>query len=91
MLCSALSSYWPAVVPDITRTFAPNLKYATATPLLDTTIGIGGGEPWDGIPAPIVRRRRRTSPTTVEYFSIEYGDYVEMTLQKKFDFRAVTG
>jgi len=38
-LCAALSSYWPAVAPDITRTFQPSSRYATATPLLDSTIG----------------------------------------------------
>lgn len=79
-LCAALSSFWPAAAPDVTRTFEPG-KYATATPLTDDIIGQDGATPWDGIPGP------RISPDfkdEVEYNAIDYGDYVETALGNKF-------
>lgn len=81
MLCAALSSYWPAVAPDITRTFAPGPRYATSTPLTDEVIGLGGTEPWDGIRGPI----DNPATKTVEYRALAYGDYVEAALDDKFD------
>lgn len=41
-LCAALSSFWPAVAPDVTRTFEPSERYPTTTPLTDEAIGLGG-------------------------------------------------
>jgi hypothetical protein len=84
MLCAALSSFWPAVAPDITRTFAPNPRYATATPLTDDVIGIGVGEPWDGICGPVPGEE----PDTLDYKALAYGDYVEATLEHRFNFSA---
>jgi hypothetical protein len=85
MLCAALSSYWPAAAPDVTRTFAPG-NYATATPLTDDLLGQTGEEPWDGIlgpqiPDPDVKK--------VEYRSIEYGDYVQASLDGKFNIEKI--
>ena len=82
MLCAALSSFWPAVAPDITRTFAPNPRYATATPLTDEVIGIGG-TPWDGVVGP----RAGPRPDTLEYKQLAYGDYVEAALHGSFNYR----
>lgn len=86
MLCSALSSFWPAVVPDISRSFPPDPKYATETPLLDETIGIRG-TPWDGIRPP----RIPEGSDVIEFLSLDYGDYVEVGLGNGFNFQAVTG
>lgn len=85
MLCAALSSFWPAVAPDITRTFAPGRNYATATPLTDEAIGLGVGDPWDGVRGPVVDRVRGV----VEYKTLAYGDYVEAALQRRFNYGAI--
>ena len=79
-LCAALSSYWPAAAPDITRTFAPTRGYATATPLEDEVIGIGGDEPWDGFYGPIVDYDTKT----VDYLDLAYADYVQAAIDKTF-------
>jgi hypothetical protein len=79
-LCAALSAYWPAAAPDVTRTFEPG-KYATATPLPDDIIGQDGSPPWDGIPGPRVSSEFEQE---VEYSAIDYGDYVESALGNKF-------
>jgi hypothetical protein len=81
MLCAALSSFWPAVAPDITRTFAPNRRYATATPLTDEVIGLGTAAPWDGIRGPV----EGPAANTVDYKLLHYGDYVEAALAGRFD------
>jgi hypothetical protein len=85
MLCAALSSFWPAVAPDVTRTFAPGPRYATATPLIDEVIGLTGAVPWDGIPAP----RHDPATSTVDYQALAYGDYVEAALSNGFDLTAI--
>ena len=51
-LCAALSTFWPAVAPDATRSFQPNpsnASWPSVSPLTDTEIGIEGDLPWDGI------------------------------------------
>ena len=82
-LCAALSSFWPAVAPDITRTFEPSHRYPTATPLPDDLIGIGGEPGWDGVRGPKVRRR------SVDYPALAYADYVKAALDKDFDISAI--
>ena len=81
MLCAALSSFWPAVAPDVTRTFAPGPRYATATPLIDEVIGLAGGDPWDGIEGP----QHDPATKTVDYRALAYGDYAEAALANRFD------
>lgn len=85
MLCSALSSFWPAASPDITRTFAPG-KYATATPLTDEVLGQTGGTPWDGIPGPVIPN---PAVNEVEFRKIAYGDYVNVALEGKFNYELI--
>jgi len=82
MLCAALSSFWPAAAPDVTRTFAPGGNYATATPLTDDVLGQTGEEPWDGIPGP---RIPNIKVNEIEYRAIEYADYVNTALARKFN------
>lgn len=87
MLCAALSSFWPAAAPDITRTFAPNVRYATATPLTDDVIGIDGGMPWDGVFGPV----EGPEPNSLTYKALAYGDYVEATIAGHLNFAAFHG
>src|SRR5262249_51352980 len=87
LLCAALSSYWPAAAPDLTRTFQPNPRYATATPLTDDVLGQApGSTPWDGIPPPVLSAE---FPGEIEYFAINYGDYVQTALDNRFNGRAI--
>lgn len=85
MLCAALSSFWPAAAPDVTRTFAPG-TYATATPLTDDVIGQEGDDGWDGIPGPRIPNPRVKQ---VEYRSLEYGDYVQAALEGTFNLEMI--
>jgi|JI8StandDraft_1071087.scaffolds.fasta_scaffold00148_6 hypothetical protein len=84
-LCAALSSFWPAVAPDITRTFAPAAKYATATPLTDDVIGLDGSPSWDSIKGPKVDRNKKV----VEYTALAYGDYVDVALKNGFNIATI--
>jgi hypothetical protein len=84
-LCAALSSFWPAAAPDVTRTFEPG-KYATATPLPDDIIGQNGATPWDGIRGPRISTKYKNE---VEYNTLDYGDYVESALGKLFSIGAI--
>ena len=68
-LCAALSTFWPAVAPDITRSLSTStgntsLRH-TVAPLTDEEIGQAGVLPWDGIAGPQLRHDRRpvTSPS----------------------------
>jgi hypothetical protein len=79
-LCAALSAYWPAAAPDITRSFEPG-DYAVTTPLPDDVIGLTGKPPWDGIAGPVVSA---SFPNEVEFSSLAYGDWVEAALQNRF-------
>jgi hypothetical protein len=80
-LCAALSSFWPAAAPDITRTFEPSRRYATATPLPDEVIGLGSSPPWDGIRGPRVDHQKKE----VEYTALSYADYVQAALDNAFN------
>ena len=85
MLCAALSSFWPAAAPDITRSFAPG-TYATTTPLTDDVIGMEGKESWNQIPSPQVLCENKG---IAEFHKITYGDFVQTTLQNKFDYSQI--
>lgn len=87
-LCAALSSYWPAVAPDITRSMdpAPNANLSgTVIPMTDAEIGQSGTLPWDGIPGPteIVVGGKAFA----EYNSFLHADYVQNALADKFSLR----
>jgi hypothetical protein len=81
-LCAALSSFWPAAAPDVTRTFEPG-KYAVTTPLPDDVIGQGNQRPWDGIPGPKVDPDFQGE---VAFHALAYGDWVEAALDARFEF-----
>jgi hypothetical protein len=87
-LCAALSTFWPGVAPDATRTFQPSPSWPTVSPMTDEEIGQSGSLPWDGIPGSktITVSNRRL----VEYADFDHADYVETALQNKFSL-ALTG
>ena len=78
-LCAALSSFWPGVAPDSTRTFLPALDTPiTVAPMTDEEIGQNGQLPWDGISGPQV------IGDEVEYARFERADYVDSAARGDF-------
>jgi hypothetical protein len=86
-LCAALSTFWPAVAPDIFRTFVqvPGNVNGTVVPLTDAEIGQIGGLPWDGVPGP--RVVDVGGEKKVEYAAFLNADYVRLALQNRFSIR----
>jgi hypothetical protein len=85
-LCAALSAFWPAVAPDAGRSFwwkERNGVFPTITPLTDDEIGSNGNLGWDGSHGPKLITSNDNNEI-VEYFNIEYIDYVENALQNRF-------
>jgi hypothetical protein len=87
-LCAALSSFWPAVAPDASRTLEPNPNpnlRATVAPLTDAEIGQTGGLPWDGIAGPqLVTANDQLFAECERFF---HADYVETGLENRFTLR----
>lgn len=86
-LCAALSAFWPAVAPDVFRTFinVVGLSNGTVAPLTDEEIGQSGNLPWDGFAGPrevVVNGQRR-----IEFASFLNADYVRQALQNRFTIR----
>ena len=81
-LCAALSTFWPSVAPDATRTFEPDPNWPTVSPLTDEEIGQTGSASWDGIAGP--RLTRISNRDVVEYPAIAATDYVQQALANKF-------
>lgn len=84
-LCAALSTFWPAVAPDATRTFTYGARsgaYFLVSPLTDDEIGQLGRLPWDGIPGPVVVKAGGRS--YAEYHSFDHADYVHSARHNLF-------
>ncbi len=86
-LCAALSTFWPAVAPDVARTFLDNpaTRRGTASPLFDDEIGQVGGVSWDGIPGP-----RVVDVGGVQFLEgadFQHADYVEEALNGRWSIR----
>jgi hypothetical protein len=79
-LCAALSTFWPAVAPDASRTF--DALEPTVSPLTDEEIGIIGNDSWDNITGP--RIIKVGNKAYAEYTRFAYGDHVETALNNKF-------
>jgi hypothetical protein len=79
-ICAALSSYWPTVAPDASRTYQPT--WPTVIPLPDEEMGMTGKPAWDGMKGP--RVVRQGSDDYVEYPSFAHVDYVMAALHNKF-------
>jgi len=87
-LCAALSTFWPAVAPDVTRTMdtAPRANLSgTVAPLSDAEIGRVGGLPWDGVEGPVETVVAGNS--VAEYNSFVHADYVLNALADRFTLR----
>ena len=86
-LCAALSTFWPAVAPDVLRTFVqvPGNTNGTIAPLTDSEIGQVGNLPWDGIPGP--RMVEVGGEKKVEYAAFLNTDYVRLSEQNRFSIR----
>ena len=91
-LCAALSTFWPAVAPDASRSMSPNTGNpglrATVAPLTDEEIGQVGLLPWDGVVGPKV-----STFGGVEFLDCEkflHVDYVRNALEGRFTPRLTT-
>ncbi|ROR94945.1 hypothetical protein EDC56_3760 [Sinobacterium caligoides] len=83
-LCAALSSFWPAVAPDISHSFWP-VNFPTVIPLTDYETGSDGGIGWDGEQGP----RLELAPDgrqTLLYKKFDYVDYTLNALHNRFDY-----
>jgi hypothetical protein len=88
-LCAALSTFWPAVSPDVYRTFSmhsgnSNLRGSVA-PLTDAEIGQTGSLPWDGVPGP--RIVTEGGQEMIEMASFLHADYVRNAEENRFSIR----
>jgi len=86
--CAALSTYRPAVAPDVSRAYA----YAARSdafavcPLTDDEIGVRG---WDASPGPRIIYSKGVP--YVEYESFYHIDYVKKALTNQFRFGLIAG
>jgi hypothetical protein len=87
-LCAALSTFWPAVAPDVFRTFV-DIEHANANgtiaPLTDEEIGQSGNLPLDGITGPKVVTLN--GQPFVEFPSFLNADYVRQAVENRFSIR----
>ncbi len=88
-LCAALSTFWPAVAPDVFRTFATPIGNTSGTiaPLTDDEIGQSGALPWDGIPGP--RVVEQGGARFVELADFLHADYVRQFSENRFSMRLI--
>src|SRR5216684_6294591 len=76
-LCAALSTFWPAVAPDVYRTMSmhtgnPRLR-GTVAPLTDEEIGQIGSLPWDGVPGPrVIQMNGQTFVEMASFLNVDY-------------------
>jgi hypothetical protein len=89
-LCAALSTFWPAVAPDVFRTFATPIGNTSGTiaPLTDEEIGQSGSVPWDGIAGP--RVVQENGERFVELARFLHADYVRQAVQNRFSMRLLS-
>jgi hypothetical protein len=86
-LCAALSTFWPAVAPDVLRTFVNPIGNTNGTiaPLTDEEIGQSGTLPWDGISGP--KEVTINGEPFIEFTSFLNADYVRQAVQNRFSIR----
>jgi len=91
-LCAALSTFWPAVAPDVYRTMSMHTGAArdrgTVAPLTDAEIGQIGSLPWDGVPGP--KLVQIDGQTFVEMASFLNVDYVTNAAENRFSNRLLS-
>jgi hypothetical protein len=88
-LCAALSTFWPAVAPDVYRSMSPHTGNrslrGSVAPLTDEEIGHGPSASWDGVPGP--RIVQVDGKEFVELASFLHVDYVRQALGNRFSQR----
>jgi hypothetical protein len=88
-LCAALSTFWPAVAPDVYRTMSMHTGNrslrGTVAPLTDEEIGQIGSLPWDGVSGPKIVQVDGKS--MVEMASFLNVDYVMHAVENRFSNR----
>ena len=89
-LCAALSTFWPAVAPDVFRTFVTVRQTGanangTIAPLTDEEIGQSGTLPWDGIAGP--REIMVNGQPFIEFAAFLNADYVRQAVENRFSIR----
>ena len=89
-LCAALSTFWPAVAPDVFRTFvtvrqAGANANGTIAPLTDEEIGQSGTLPWDGIAGP--HEITVNGQPFIEFPAFLNADYVRQAVENRFSIR----
>lgn len=83
-LCAALSTFWPAVAPDVTRTFFPPRFKGTVCPMTDDEVGVGGdGISWDGLTGPHIVGED-LNERVIEYADFAHADYTRAALNNEF-------
>jgi hypothetical protein len=91
-LCAALSTFWPAVAPDVYRTMpihTGNQNFrGTVAPLTDEEIGQIGNQPWDGVAGP--QLVQDGVDTFVEMASFLNVDYVTNAAENRFNNRLIS-
>lgn len=84
-LCAALSTFWPAVAPDVYRSMSMHTGNddlrGTVAPLTDEEIGMTGGMPWDGIPGP--RIIDENGVEKLELASFLHVDYTRSAIENR--------
>ena len=90
-LCAALSTFWPAVAPDVFRTFVGVIGTANGTiaPLTDNEIGQLGSLSWDGITGP--KEVTVDGQPFIEFAAFLNADYVRQAVENRFTIRMTSG
>jgi hypothetical protein len=88
-LCAALSTFWPAVAPDVYRTMSMQTGSAdlrgTVAPLTDQEIGQIGSLPWDGVAGPkIIQHEGKPFAEMASFLNV---DYVTNAMENRFSNR----
>jgi hypothetical protein len=91
-LCAALSTFWPAVAPDVYRSMSRHTGNArlqgTVAPLSDEEIGQRGTPSWDGVSPPqIVTGPDGSKLLEMERFANV--DYVTSAVENRFNGRLI--
>lgn len=91
-LCAALSTFWPAVAPDVYRSMSMHTGNSslrgTVAPLTDEEIGQVGGLPWDGVPGPQIIAVAGIEQLEMARF--QNVDYVTNAVQNRFSPRLLS-
>ncbi|WP_426206561.1 hypothetical protein [Pseudomonas sp. TWP3-1] len=80
-ICSALSSFWPGLVPDGTGSFEQRASLHTIIPVSSAESGVSGIA-WDNQPTPQLIEDE--GQTYVRYGAYDHSDYTRVAVANKF-------